>query len=612
MGVNGHNSPTAHSDMQKANQHLESQGIIPHLEIGASTQNMDKMSTANGTKSDVPAPAPPMPGGLASDASTAQATPAAPSQGDKIAALAKTAADQHQQLWKADPGVPGDLGCASSVSAVLRQGGTNIDQINTKNLGTALKTQGWQTTPNPQPGDVVIGERSSDRSQPGHTGIVGQGGVVYDNNSNTGQFTKDPLSSFNTHEYGAGVTYYAPPGGAGAESPQGALATKADVSSGAGGAAPKAADVGAAAGAPGPVNTFDPSAKADVKAQQLTSMLIDKGLSPAGAAGVVGNYSRETGGTFNPNINQEGGGPGYGLAQWGGDRKTALQSKVNSGSAATQVAFTVDELKGVAGDSERNQALLQELKSTSDPVQAAKDFAVRSERAGEMAMGDRTGAAQAIFDQYQKTQAASGNQAVPTQPFDQVTHLSAPQTTRVSQPDTPAAQFTRAQQDVPAQQMSGSAAQNDASAKMSAPAERSATQSQSGGSSEKQHHHNKKHHHHKKKHHHSGSSSSGSSGSASGLDSGSFGGSSGNSASSSDSTSPILGTTGSTSGQGDGSIITTASTPRNTTGSGQFKLILPAPPSTTDALAQFSPLPNSASMLSDQPAWPMSIQSGNR
>lgn len=35
--------------------------------------------------------------------------------------------------------------------------------------------------------------------------------------------------------------------------------------------------------------------------------------SPAGAAGVVGNYSRETGGTFDPNINQSGG-PGYGLA----------------------------------------------------------------------------------------------------------------------------------------------------------------------------------------------------------------------------------------------------------------------------------------------------------
>lgn len=41
----------------------------------------------------------------------------------------------------------------------------------------------------------------------------------------------------------------------------------------------------------------------------------------------------------------------------------------------------MNELKGTAGDTENNPALLAELQSTNDPVQAAKDFAVQGERA---------------------------------------------------------------------------------------------------------------------------------------------------------------------------------------------------------------------------------------
>ncbi|HEY9793760.1 MAG TPA: hypothetical protein V6D22_25415, partial [Candidatus Obscuribacterales bacterium] len=109
--------------------------------------------------------------------------------GGKIAAVAR--ADVGTALWRGDLG-SGNLGCASSVSNVLRQSGVaNVRELSVNGLSHQLQRRGWRATSfeNRQPGDVIIVDGGS---RHGHTGVVGENAsVTYNNHSGSGRWSRD-------------------------------------------------------------------------------------------------------------------------------------------------------------------------------------------------------------------------------------------------------------------------------------------------------------------------------------------------------------------------------------------------------------------------------------
>ena len=78
---------------------------------------------------------------------------------------------------------------------------------------TLLQDKGWVRVDGPMPGAVVCGYRSERPGGGGgaHIGIVGSDGqTIYNNHSDTGQWTADPLSFFSYEEYPEDVAYYVP------------------------------------------------------------------------------------------------------------------------------------------------------------------------------------------------------------------------------------------------------------------------------------------------------------------------------------------------------------------------------------------------------------------
>lgn len=111
-----------------------------------------------------------------------------------------------QAMWGGWAGASGVEGCAASVSQVLddisktdpsifTKGGLhNAQDDNVNGLQADLIANGWTVTTTPQPGDVWIGRGGVSS---GHTGIVGNGETLLNNNSSDGKFSKDPLSMTN-------------------------------------------------------------------------------------------------------------------------------------------------------------------------------------------------------------------------------------------------------------------------------------------------------------------------------------------------------------------------------------------------------------------------------
>ncbi|WP_027793947.1 phage tail tip lysozyme [Paraburkholderia acidipaludis] len=135
-------------------------------------------------------------------------------------------------------------------------------------------------------------------------------------------------------------------------------------------------------------------------AQDLTQDLESRyGLNSTQVAGVLGNLQQESG--LQTDINQGGatGGPssnfadnnenGWGVAQWGGQRKAAeisyaQQNGVNSGSEQAQIGFinqeldtdysnTVTDLKGATTTGQAAQIWDQDYEQASDPQMGNRD-----------------------------------------------------------------------------------------------------------------------------------------------------------------------------------------------------------------------------------------------
>ena len=144
---------------------------------------------------------------------------------------------------------------------------------------------------------------------------------------------------------------------------------------------------------------------AAVVAQHLREKL---GLSNAQIAGVLGNFSQESG--FNPRVNEGGvvGSPlgrgGYGLGQWTGGRQSNLVSfakkrKMDPGDPALQSQFLVSELQGP------EKAALQSLRGAVSPEQSALVFRRDYERAGHPNDANRLKQAKILYGQLGQAQA---------------------------------------------------------------------------------------------------------------------------------------------------------------------------------------------------------------
>lgn len=95
-------------------------------------------------------------------------------------------------------------------------------------------------------------------------------------------------------------------------------------------------------------NTDVDSKKQLLVAKNLVEKLENRGFSRTGAIGLVANIAHETGGAFDPSINQVGG-PAKGLMQWERPRFTALEEYAkhlgkNWGDLNTQLDFMRFEL----------------------------------------------------------------------------------------------------------------------------------------------------------------------------------------------------------------------------------------------------------------------------
>jgi hypothetical protein len=126
------------------------------------------------------------------------------------------------------------------------------------------------------------------------------------------------------------------------------------------------------------------------EASKIYEYLIQKGFTPAQAAGILGNMQVESGfdtGAYNP---AEG---AIGLCQWEGGRRTALEAFAagrDIGDWHTQVDFMMSELSG------SESGALGHIKSAQTPGDAAAAFDQFYERSSGEARGQRVANANSI------------------------------------------------------------------------------------------------------------------------------------------------------------------------------------------------------------------------
>jgi len=139
---------------------------------------------------------------------------------------------------------------------------------------------------------------------------------------------------------------------------------------------------------------------------------IEKGLTPEQAAGILGNLLVESASTMDPGIQQIGGGPGRGIAQWGsfnskydrfgynGDRGLVLfasQQGKNWDDLQVQLDFIMHEF----GTTEKRA--FEYMKGAKSVQEAAFEFEDKFERAGVPHMGERNKRAEMVYEEYQNS-----------------------------------------------------------------------------------------------------------------------------------------------------------------------------------------------------------------
>lgn len=136
------------------------------------------------------------------------------------------------------------------------------------------------------------------------------------------------------------------------------------------------------------------------RAMQIMDYFVEKGLTAQQAAGIVGNMQRESG--LNPGIQEYGSGIGFGLVQWSFDRRNQLTSFANSvGKPASDMNTQLDFVWKELNTTERSTLDAFKANPNMSAGEAARVFSQKYERPGVIAMGERVGAAEYFYQQYQ-------------------------------------------------------------------------------------------------------------------------------------------------------------------------------------------------------------------
>ncbi|HIT74447.1 MAG TPA: peptidoglycan-binding protein [Candidatus Avipropionibacterium avicola] len=125
-----------------------------------------------------------------------------------------------------------------------------------------------------------------------------------------------------------------------------------------------------------------------------------KGLSQAQTAGLIGNFIVESGADpINPASEQHGGGPGRGIAQWEGSRRSELYAYADSrGLAWSNLGLQLDFVWKEFTSTE--SAALAKIKATTTPSAAAVAVRKYYERPSAHADQARISAAELIYSRY--------------------------------------------------------------------------------------------------------------------------------------------------------------------------------------------------------------------
>lgn len=123
------------------------------------------------------------------------------------------------------------------------------------------------------------------------------------------------------------------------------------------------------------------SARQVMVAETVFAFLRTRGVSPAGAAGVLGNFEQES--SLDPGARESAeAGSGLGLAQWSGSRRGDFEAAARAEGVAWQnLDFQLDFLiRELAADYPQ---LWRDLMTATDPVAAAVQFHDEFERSAD-------------------------------------------------------------------------------------------------------------------------------------------------------------------------------------------------------------------------------------
>lgn len=191
---------------------------------------------------------------------------------------------------------------------------------------------------------------------------------------------------------GGGIPAAGGGGGGGGTPAVGAPAADSGTGAGTGAGSPDASSGTTGAGSGTPITSLGGD-----NANQIASALKDAGYNNTAIAGILGNLQQESG--LQPDVNQGGatGGPssnnaddnahGYGLAQWGGSRKEALEQFAQQQGKpvtdlGTQVQFMIQEANNMPG-------LKDAMNSAGSPQAAAATWCQQFEGATDPEMQNR-------------------------------------------------------------------------------------------------------------------------------------------------------------------------------------------------------------------------------
>lgn len=140
--------------------------------------------------------------------------------------------------------------------------------------------------------------------------------------------------------------------------------------------------------------------------EKVWNFLIGKGLTPEQAAGVMGNVQQEATINFDPGISEKSGGGGYGIIQWTGTRRAALEAAAKAkGVDVADLCFQLEYLyeesaaRNAKGGGNEWEGLKQQ-KTVLDATIYWHDNAERSGDTPEQVRTVRGGNAQHWFDQF--------------------------------------------------------------------------------------------------------------------------------------------------------------------------------------------------------------------